>query len=801
MPITNGVPTALMPYCQWVLWVAAPSKTRPGKTDKIPIDPRTGRYAGHNDPAIRMTGAEALAALPAARATGVGFVFTREVPFFCIDVDNALHDGVWSPVAQTLCNWLSTCFIEVSYSGKGLHIIGTTQPFECGEENKTYKLDLYGQSAGHFIALTGHHAQGDASRLVDLSPLIAWPGWSSRPVAGSLPTEWTACPSSDWSGPADDEELIRRMLASKPSAASVLGSRATVQELWAADSAALSRCYPDNHGREFNWSDADAALCSHLAFWAGKDCERMDRLFRVSGLMRDKWERPDYMQSTILKAVAWCKNVYSQPAPESSSTSVAGGITGTSPLCSISEQPEYFKDCVYVADRHRVWVPDGRMLKPEVFKIQYGSRQFMMDAQGNKTSDDAFKCFTQSQAIKFPKAATTCFRPELPAGVIFEEENRLVVNTYRPIATPRISGDPSPFTDLLARMLPNERDRSILLSYLAAMVQNPGVKFQWWPVIQGVQGNGKSAIIRCMEFAIGRRYSHLPNVESMAKTGNQFNAWIEGKLFVGIEEIYVNDRRDFLEAFKATVTNDRLTMEGKGVDQVMGDNRANGIMCTNHKDGVPIGTDNRRYAIFYTAQQSVEDKQRDGMTGAYFPDLYDWFNGRGGYCRLGVNYGYAVVNDWLRNYTPATEFNPARLCQEAPHTSSTVEAVRLSLGIVEQEAMEAHESGLYGFCGDWISSTHLNRWLTTNGLDKRMPRNKRRGMLQSLGYERHEGLPDGRVHNPLTDGGFTDRPTLYCRRGSASMRLRGTDIVEQYQAVQRAAGGNPLSLPSTPLLS
>ena len=38
-------------------------------------------------------------------------------------------------------------------------------------------------------------------------------------------------------------------------------------------------------------SDADMALLSILAFWCGCDEEQMDRIFRTSGLMRDKWDR------------------------------------------------------------------------------------------------------------------------------------------------------------------------------------------------------------------------------------------------------------------------------------------------------------------------------------------------------------------------------------------------------------------------------------------------------------------------------------------------------------------------------
>lgn len=55
-------------------------------------------------------------------------------------------------------------------------------------------------------------------------------------------------------------------------------------------------------------SNADLALCSILAFWCDPDQEspdpdRIDRIFRHSGLYREKWERDDYRNRTILFAV------------------------------------------------------------------------------------------------------------------------------------------------------------------------------------------------------------------------------------------------------------------------------------------------------------------------------------------------------------------------------------------------------------------------------------------------------------------------------------------------------------------
>ena len=61
-------------------------------------------------------------------------------------------------------------------------------------------------------------------------------------------------------------------------------------------------------------SEADLALCSHLAFWTGKDAAKMDAMYRQSGLMRNKWDRQQsgttYGAITIQKAIANCKEVY-----------------------------------------------------------------------------------------------------------------------------------------------------------------------------------------------------------------------------------------------------------------------------------------------------------------------------------------------------------------------------------------------------------------------------------------------------------------------------------------------------------
>ena len=757
-------PAAFNPYKQFILWRAVPSTRQPGKTDKQPIDPTHHRPSDPNSPANWLTADQAIQ-LAAVTGYGVGFVFTEQDPFFFFDIDNCATAEGWSPLAIQLCAQFAGCAIEVSQSGKGLHIFGaySARP-EHGCRNQALDLELY--TSKRFVALTGSGLQGDAiSPPADaLQTLIAS---HFQPSAICASTDWTDRPSDEWNGPTDDDELISKMLIARTSAAAAFSNRASVGDLWRGNTDALAAAYPSGSDAPFDHSSADAALCQHLAFWTGKDCARIDALFRQSALYREKWEnRPDYRERTVLYAVSLCRNVYSQTnALADTGEDLRAGFQ----YKTISDQIEYFAGCVYIRDLHRIFTPDGALLKSEQFRAMYGGQTFALDSVNGKVGKNAWEAFTESQGYDFPKAHGVCFRPEEKPGAMIREENRDLVNTYVPIETPRKAGDITPFLKHVGLVLPVERDREILLAYMAACVQYPGVKFQWCPLIQGTEGNGKTLFISIMENAIGRRYSHLPNASDLGGNGQKFNSWIQGKLFIGVEEIYVSDRREVSEALKSLITNRRIEIQGKGADQITGDNRANFMMCTNHKDGLHITIDGRRYCILFSGQQSKADKVRDGMAGRYFPDLYNWLNAD----------GYAIVTDWLYNYKIPYELNPADYCQEAPRTSSTLEAVELSRGRVEQEILEAIDEGKPGFAGGWVSSMALDRLLESRRDNKIVPPNRRRGMLKGLGYEPHPGLSTGRVNNIIPQEG--GKPRLYITTGHPTESLTvPVDIAKVY---------------------
>lgn len=767
-------------FRQFVCWIAVPNDKKPGKFHKFPVSPVTGAIIDAHAAEHWTDYATALALAPRwdrGHGSGAGFVITANDPVFFIDVDSCLTPTGWSPLALEICERFRGAAIEVSHSGQGLHVLGTADPIEHASRNTPLGLECYTQL--RFVALTGRDALGDVwtNHTTALASAVAQ--WFAPTVAAtpSSARGWTDGPCEGWGGPADDDELMRKAHAGASTGG--LTGKTAFGDLYAGRVDEAAR------------SEADQSLANHLAFWTGKDCVRIERLMRASQLVRDKWDeaRPlsngepgTYLGRTIMRACAFVTEVAIGPKLPEPGPRIR---TNIQEYMTTHDQLSWFDGCTYVTDSHTVFsVRNGRNMTHDQFNVLLGGQLFIMDAWGKKHSKSAFEAFTTNRANTCPTVDALCFRPELDLGQIIGEGNVRYLNSYTPYECETVAGDPTRFLDLLQRLLPNPQDRELLICYIASSAQNRGIKFQWWPVIQGTKGNGKTILIDVLTYIHGEQYTHLPNAHAMAKDGLKFNSWIDRKTFLGIEEIALQHKRDFLEELKIVVTNKRIPLERKGDDQVNTDNRANGMLCTNHRDGVPVDDDERRYAVFFTGQQSYADILRDGMGGQYFPDLYDWLNGRNAY--EGRPKGFAVVAHWLKNYAIPVALDPARDLHRAPRTSSTLEAVAQSRGRAEQEVLEAIAEGRPGFGGGWVAGRSLDQLLDHARLN--VPRNKRRQMMQALGYDWHPTLDDGRG---------PDRVRLYIRQGHPALILTDPASIVAAYADAQAPTSAPTSLEST----
>lgn len=750
------LPLSMQQAKRWLVWKSIPNADPTKKARKVPFYvsgvPRNGAMDTPEDVAQFGTYADASRAVATGAYAGLGFALGDG--WQGVDLDAMSQRPHLYVIAADL---MQQTYCETSPNGDGIHAIGYGAPF-VSMGSTSDGIEAY--AGGRFFTVTGNSV-GTAG-VCDLSGYVETQLRPKRGGAVAVPRPPVAAPS--WVMASVTPEQVVELRSA------LLSMRSDDRALWIEVGMALRTLDEQGRALWMEWSAQsdkfDAADAART--WESLRPTSTDYRAVFAKAQAGGWVNP--------KARAGFVNPFGPDTSVAAASAPAVADVQGGTFASINDQRQLFRGCVYVRSAHKVLIPGGDMLDAQRFNATapYNRFTYMLDASNERTTRKAFEALTQSQALVWPQARDTCFRPELPVGHITWDG---LANTWWPIETPSDPGDIAPFLTHLEKMLPVKRDRDILLNYMAALVQFPGDKFQWWPLIQSVKGNGKSLLLEVLENCVGHKYSFRPNAAEIANGGGKFTGWLRGRVLVGFEEIRTTHKAEVLEILKPIVTNDRIEIQNKGVDQDMGDNRANGMLLTNHKDAVKIDDDERRYCPLFCAQQSKEDLKRDGMDGDYFPRLYDWVRREGGLARL---------NHFLRTYELDAALNPALRnggkCHRAPDSSSMSAAIEATLGKVEQEVLEAVAECKQGFSGGWISSIELDNLLREKRLDGLVPRIKRPDMLRSLGYVHHPGLHGGRTTTPTSSG---HRPVLYIREGYIAGQVQGgAAITRAYEAAQ-----------------
>lgn len=278
-----------------------------GKSNKIPLHPQTLQAHNPLDTLIHVSFEAANAqALALGKSYGVGFVIMKDDGYFFIDLDGCLTpENTWNELATNTLTYYPGAYVEISHSGRGLHIIGKYEgkaPFE-GKRLDSMGIEIY--TAGRFCALTGTQAQGDAQTVhtVGLSNYIAALGIDTS-KASIINPEWTIEDEPGSNVPQDNTELMNFILNRRLSKNEAFGGTLSIRDLWENNVDVLAKHYPtQTPGKEYDSSAADAALAYRLHYFAGRNCERVQELMNLSKLKREKWEQSsNYLPRTILNA-------------------------------------------------------------------------------------------------------------------------------------------------------------------------------------------------------------------------------------------------------------------------------------------------------------------------------------------------------------------------------------------------------------------------------------------------------------------------------------------------------------------
>ena len=276
-------------FCVWKL------EKRKGKPTKVPYNPRTGQLAKTNDASTFSDFGTAMKAYAMGGWDGIGYRVSEGIG--AIDIDHCIReDGSLNDVAASILAFLPDAYFEKSPSGSGLRGFFRLSPDFAYDKtvyyinNRQHGLEVYlPGTTNRFVTVTG-----DTYR------------------AGSV---------------SRNDEALQNLLDTFMKRKAQVSNRTVEPCSYLTDDQVISHASRSESGDKFKalmegrWeegydsqSDADMALVSILAFWCGNVEEQIDRIFRTSGLFRDKWDRQTgdatYGQITIRNAVSTNDTIY-----------------------------------------------------------------------------------------------------------------------------------------------------------------------------------------------------------------------------------------------------------------------------------------------------------------------------------------------------------------------------------------------------------------------------------------------------------------------------------------------------------
>ena len=257
------------------------------------------------------------------------------------------------------------------------------------------------------------------------------------------------------------------------------------------------------------------------------------------------------------------------------------------------------------------------------------------------------------------------------------------------------------FLEHLERTVVDDRERALVMDWMAWVYNNPGSRVRWALLLWGIEGNGKSYFHRVLTWLMGRDSRTV----AASLIEERFTDWAEGCRLIGIEEIRVSGTNKWrtLDKMKPFISNDEIQVEGKGQKARVVPNFASYMLFTNHADAIPVGEGDRRYFVVFTKQRTkqdlVDEHGGEEGVGAYFQRLFDVSRaGVGGIGRLLASHQYSG------------EFDPHG---RAPDSSGKREMMALHVSDEDEALMDALER----FQGPYINDKIIDLTLLQDECD------------------------------------------------------------------------------------
>lgn len=248
-------------------------------------------------------------------------------------------------------------------------------------------------------------------------------------------------------------------------------------------------------------------------------------------------------------------------------------------------------------------LPDGDM--PLRF---YGVTEFGNKWSGHRRKRGARRVSVASIFLQHPRHRTYGGRLRFrPPGSPFTWSEDDDYNTWRGYACEPKHGNWSRLKNHIAGNLcgGNAEHLDYLLNWMAHLVQFPGRLPGVAVCLHGGQGTGKSAFFKYLAALFPP--AHVIQITKREHLVGRFNAHLADRLLVFADEAFFAGDRQIVGELNGVITEERRTIERKGIDAVDEENCVHLIMASNNDWFVHAARDARRFFVLRVGDEHAQD--------------------------------------------------------------------------------------------------------------------------------------------------------------------------------------------------
>ena len=295
--IEANIPLALRELDQWVVWKYERSGDR---WTKMPYVAGGRTKAKTNDRSTWRSVDVCLNQYKVGNCDGIGFVFAEGDGLAGIDLDHCFDDQGFKPEAQEiLSRFEGSAYVERSPGGDGIRMFVLGSMPRSGKGVGALKwIEGYDYLSPRYLTVTGHRLLDSQVEPEESQQALDWFHQTYMSTAEIPLSDGTVPRSFSDANEVEDDWLIGRIRKSNKQGEKFgrLFDKGTF-------------IHPETGEITEDQSSLDMMLVEMLAFWCSRDVDQMDRIFRRSALMRNKWDSPrghaTYGGITISKGIKY----------------------------------------------------------------------------------------------------------------------------------------------------------------------------------------------------------------------------------------------------------------------------------------------------------------------------------------------------------------------------------------------------------------------------------------------------------------------------------------------------------------